>query len=166
MTRTSEEWAALVNAKISQVKNSPAPVSNPKTSLTNHQLAQTIDHTLLKPDATPSQIDNLCDEAIKHNFKVSTPRSSSSIFLNYSPSHAASTAATSDKFPNDSQVPLPFPAVSSDSPWVRVHPNPKLCSSPSPSRFAFSSYFLPLAKHTKPSKTAPTKSTWSSTSAP
>ena len=70
MTRTTEEWAAVINAKISQVKNSPAPISSTKTPLTNYQLAQTIDHTLLKPDATPSQIDDLCDEAIKHHFKV------------------------------------------------------------------------------------------------
>lgn len=31
-------------------------------------LAATIDHTLLKPDATGQAIDQLCDEAIEHNF--------------------------------------------------------------------------------------------------
>jgi hypothetical protein len=35
------------------------------------RLAVVIDHTLLKPDATPSQIDELCDQAIRYNFKVS-----------------------------------------------------------------------------------------------
>ena len=35
-------------------------------SLTN--LAGTIDHTLLKPDATVSQVDKICQEALEHNF--------------------------------------------------------------------------------------------------
>jgi deoxyribose-phosphate aldolase len=33
-------------------------------------MAQAIDHTLLKPDATPLMIDRLCDEACKHHFKA------------------------------------------------------------------------------------------------
>lgn len=32
--------------------------------------AQTIDHTLLKPDATAEQIDRLCEEAKRFGFKV------------------------------------------------------------------------------------------------
>jgi deoxyribose-phosphate aldolase len=31
-------------------------------------LARYIDHTLLKPDATPAQIQILCEEALQHNF--------------------------------------------------------------------------------------------------
>lgn len=31
-------------------------------------LAPLIDHTLLRPDATPEDIDRLCDEAIRHHF--------------------------------------------------------------------------------------------------
>ena len=31
-------------------------------------LAQYIDHTLLKPDATRAQIETLCAEAAEHNF--------------------------------------------------------------------------------------------------
>lgn len=31
-------------------------------------LAGTIDHTLLKPDATVSQVDTICQEALEHNF--------------------------------------------------------------------------------------------------
>ena len=34
------------------------------------QVAQAIDHTLLAPDATPEQIEAVCDEALKHGFKV------------------------------------------------------------------------------------------------
>lgn len=33
-------------------------------------VAQHIDHTLLKPDATPAQIELLCKEAVSHKFKV------------------------------------------------------------------------------------------------
>jgi deoxyribose-phosphate aldolase len=33
-------------------------------------MAQAIDHTLLKPDATPLMIERLCDEARKHHFKA------------------------------------------------------------------------------------------------
>jgi len=31
-------------------------------------LASVIDHTLLKPDATRTQVENLCDEAIRYRF--------------------------------------------------------------------------------------------------
>ncbi len=37
-------------------------------SLTPKQLAQYIDHTLLKPDATAREIEQLCREAIEHSF--------------------------------------------------------------------------------------------------
>lgn len=36
--------------------------------MTSADLARTIDHTLLKPDATAAQIDRLCDEARAHDF--------------------------------------------------------------------------------------------------
>jgi deoxyribose-phosphate aldolase len=40
-----------------------------KQTLTSWQsLAQVIDHTLLKPEATREQIENLCDEAIRYRF--------------------------------------------------------------------------------------------------
>lgn len=40
-----------------------------KAALANWQsLAAVIDHTLLKPDATRDQIDNLCDEAARYRF--------------------------------------------------------------------------------------------------
>ena len=32
------------------------------------ELARTIDHTLLKPDATPSEVEHLCREALKYHF--------------------------------------------------------------------------------------------------
>lgn len=38
------------------------------TDLTAHDVAGRIDHTLLAPEATPQQIDVLCDEAVRHGF--------------------------------------------------------------------------------------------------
>jgi deoxyribose-phosphate aldolase len=34
----------------------------------DHSLASKIDHTLLKPDATPEEIDKICQEALQYNF--------------------------------------------------------------------------------------------------
>ncbi len=36
--------------------------------LTAAQIAKYIDHTLLKPEATPEQVDEICDEALAHGF--------------------------------------------------------------------------------------------------
>jgi len=36
--------------------------------VTRHELARTIDHTLLKPEATPAHVDVLCDEAREYGF--------------------------------------------------------------------------------------------------
>lgn len=36
--------------------------------LTRAQLAALIDHTLLKPDAVPAQVERLCGEAVEHGF--------------------------------------------------------------------------------------------------
>ncbi len=36
--------------------------------MTTHELAQMIDHTVLKPEALPSAIDTLCDEAGRYEF--------------------------------------------------------------------------------------------------
>ena len=39
-----------------------------KTLASWQNLAAVIDHTLLKPDATREQVENLCDEAIRYRF--------------------------------------------------------------------------------------------------
>src|SRR5437868_3105735 len=36
--------------------------------MTRQELAQKIDHTVLKPEATPQAINQLCDEASEHHF--------------------------------------------------------------------------------------------------
>jgi deoxyribose-phosphate aldolase len=38
--------------------------------ITAQTMAQAIDHTILKPDATPEMISTLCDEAREHGFKA------------------------------------------------------------------------------------------------
>lgn len=62
---TDQEWASMIASTISAIKDTaskyptyPVPASVPGT----------IDHTLLKLDATAAQIDNLCAEARVHQF--------------------------------------------------------------------------------------------------
>ena len=50
----------------------PLPTDVAVVPLDQKLVAEHIDHTLLKPDATPAQITVLCDEAKKYGFKVNT----------------------------------------------------------------------------------------------
>lgn len=73
MARTNTEWASLVKEKIIEVSKLPDfSRATPASTLSNDELALTIDHTLLKPDATPAQIDELCEQALQYKFKVGT----------------------------------------------------------------------------------------------
>lgn len=49
---------------------SKSELSLASSNLTPADLAQYIDHTILRPDATPADVSAICDEAIKHNFKA------------------------------------------------------------------------------------------------
>ncbi|KAJ7648703.1 hypothetical protein DFH06DRAFT_572367 [Mycena polygramma] len=70
---TKEHWAPLVKAKIAEVMADTSFVvpTSDFSSITspNAGFALGIDHTLLKPDATSTQIDELCDQAIRYKFK-------------------------------------------------------------------------------------------------
>ena len=46
------------------------PPSYPLPAIRPRELAQYIDHTLLKLDATNEQVDSLCAEARRYQFKV------------------------------------------------------------------------------------------------
>lgn len=72
MSRTNDEWEAVIEAKVAEVV-ADTSLTNYASNITtaDKSFALTVDHTLLKPDATPSQVDMLCDEAIKYGFKVS-----------------------------------------------------------------------------------------------
>jgi deoxyribose-phosphate aldolase len=60
---TDPEWTNIIASTVSAVKSSERPkYPLPKS------IPGTIDHTLLKLDATPEQIDNLCAEARVHGF--------------------------------------------------------------------------------------------------
>jgi deoxyribose-phosphate aldolase len=45
-------------------------VKNNTSKITASEMAQYIDHTLLKPEATPSAFDKLCEEAVRYGFKA------------------------------------------------------------------------------------------------
>jgi deoxyribose-phosphate aldolase len=70
---TNEEWAQqiaetqrVVMEKLGTKRKYDAPTPGSRA------FAETIDHTLLKLDATPTQIDALCSEARTEGFKVCT----------------------------------------------------------------------------------------------
>jgi deoxyribose-phosphate aldolase len=74
MDLSNSQWTDLVAKKIQSVVVDKSFLTlSPLASLTepNELFAGAIDHTLLKPDATPQQIDDLCSQAIKHKFKAS-----------------------------------------------------------------------------------------------
>jgi hypothetical protein len=73
--RTNAEWESLVQAKLLSldtcVDSQPAPLAS-VADAGDPRFPLAIDHTLLKQDATPAQIDVLCDEAIQYGFKART----------------------------------------------------------------------------------------------
>ena len=84
---TNAEWAALiadttahVTAAMRKETDIKAATTKPRTraalAVGSKKFAQTIDHTHLKLDATPAQIDSLCSEARCEGFKVRRRRSS------------------------------------------------------------------------------------------
>jgi len=75
--RTESEWDTFIRDKVKEVlaQDVHALEDGPLASISSaadSRFPLTIDHTLLKQDATPAQIDKLCDEAIKYGFKVSS----------------------------------------------------------------------------------------------
>ena len=78
--RTNADLESFIQAKISEflffdrrVDSQPTTHLASVTNASDPRFPLAIDHTLLKQDATPAQIDVLCDEAIKYGFKVYTP---------------------------------------------------------------------------------------------
>ena len=65
---TDEEWLDIIDQA---EKNLPlTPVVYKAPNLGSEAFAKTIDHTLLKLDATKEQVDAICEEARMFNFKV------------------------------------------------------------------------------------------------
>ena len=65
---TQAEWRTIIDEAEHDLPNSfprhKAPI------LGSSEFAKCIDHTLLKLDATVDQIDELCEEAKRHDFQV------------------------------------------------------------------------------------------------
>ena len=65
---TQDEWLSIIDGA---EKSLPVPNTVYKApSLGTEAFAKCMDHTLLKLDATKDQINVLCEEAKKYNFKV------------------------------------------------------------------------------------------------
>ena len=67
-SRDSTHWKSLIHegaVRIGQTGESPF---QPHVLQENQSLASRIDHTLLKPDATPDDVRRMCEEARKHHF--------------------------------------------------------------------------------------------------
>jgi len=72
MPRSNEEWAAAVKAHVDRIladRSQPKPSAVSSLTVPDSSFAATIDHTLLKPDATAEEIDKICDEAIRYKFQ-------------------------------------------------------------------------------------------------
>lgn len=65
---TQDEWLGLFDQAGQNLTSTPLEYRAP--SVGTAAFAKTIDHTLLKLDATGKQVDTLCDEARRNNFKV------------------------------------------------------------------------------------------------
>ena len=70
MPSTNEEWKAVIAEVAAEVDAAQPKVAIPASSLTPKSLAKTIDHTLLKLDATEDQVTQLCKEAVQYDFAV------------------------------------------------------------------------------------------------
>ncbi|KIY51136.1 deoxyribose-phosphate aldolase [Fistulina hepatica ATCC 64428] len=68
---SNEEWTSVIEAQVTAVQSDTTELDAALGAISapDRQFAAAIDHTLLKPDATPAQIDALCDEAIRYKFK-------------------------------------------------------------------------------------------------
>ena len=66
--RSDKDWQDIVDDLLPSLERHES--TEYPTYAEPSDLASYIDHTLLKLDATPQQIDKLCDEAREHKFKV------------------------------------------------------------------------------------------------
>lgn len=68
---TNEEWASIIKRTHSCTPEKKTKYTAPMIG--SLDFAKCIDHTLLKIDSTKEQIDRLCEEARRYNFKVRFP---------------------------------------------------------------------------------------------
>ena len=65
---TKDDWIAVIEQAEKGIPSNFTEYKAPV--LGSEEFAKSIDHTLLKLESTQSQIDELCEEARRHNFKV------------------------------------------------------------------------------------------------
>jgi len=65
---THDEWLAIFDQAEGDLPSQPVVYKAPNVGSVD--FAKTIDHTLLKLDATMEQVDAICEEARKFNFQV------------------------------------------------------------------------------------------------
>lgn len=68
---THDEWLTIIDRAKDNFQSISVDYKAP--NIGTEAFAKSIDHTLLKLDATKEQIDKLCEEARRHNFKVLFP---------------------------------------------------------------------------------------------
>ena len=77
---TDEQWADFIRNYVKRVElllalpwsdKLTTPLADIKLP-SDPRFRQSIDHTLLKPNVTLEQVDELCEEAVKYGFKVSS----------------------------------------------------------------------------------------------
>ena len=65
---TDDEWETIIDQAERSLPSTPVEYKAP--NLGSEEFAKTIDHTILKLDATKEQVDAICEEARRFNFKV------------------------------------------------------------------------------------------------
>lgn len=65
---TDDEWETIINQAERNLPSTPVEYKAP--NLGSEEFAKTIDHTILKLDATKEQVDAICEEARRFHFKV------------------------------------------------------------------------------------------------
>lgn len=65
---TDDEWETIIDQAERNLPSTPVEYKAP--NLGSEEFAKTIDHTILKLDATKEQVDAICEEARRFNFKV------------------------------------------------------------------------------------------------
>lgn len=65
---TDDEWETIIDQAERNLPSTPVEYKAP--NLGSEEFAKTIDHTILKLDATKEQVDAICEEARRFHFKV------------------------------------------------------------------------------------------------
>ena len=97
MTNHAELFQRASNAVTAALGPAPDDVDIPPVKRASKTLAGRIDHTLLKPDATLTAIETLCDEAREHGFAsvcVAAVARSATVLAKFSPSSSRPPNAT------------------------------------------------------------------------